>query len=1264
MTRLFGWVARLAPMLLVLQSLSGCGGSDVPTESSPAYLFLSPSGMAVAPGQSIEVQFDIANLPADDAAFGYSISLSEETTRIRIDPVRLPCASGTVSCRRYTVQPNADALPGDYSFVVRASGTRTPVEEANARISVVSIGQAKRAVRFASAAHVITADGRLWAAGYNEWGQTGVGFESVGFDPNQPFVLPDFIDPFVQVGTDTDWIAVVSAGETTVALKSDGTVWGWGANPKFEVGGLSSEPTAAYFQLGVSSPRDIQLRPRQIPGLADIKAISGIDKVPLGGVTLRFFGAARFLALARDGTLYGFGGGVGPRYNRPVGGTSLYEATGAPLQVPRAVADDGAETTLTGIVAIAGGVENTGPGWALALHADGTVWQMGHRDSSFISNLGARGIVAGRAMPYAVIGLPAPAVAVAVGERAGGSGARMLYSLAATNVGEVWSWTEADAVPHKVEGIGGIVALDSTFSAVTALDGQGGLWRWIFGRGAPQRVAGVPAMGRLAHRGTQWAISGDCTPGRGELWDTHDGQRNVEFGIAGGDGCAPRDAVTLTLRKVGSGTVSLDPVDAGLDFACGVDCAGPLSLPVGRRSAWRVRGTAAPGWHGPFFNPECVNGRPLLDADLTCIATFTPFTLEGELTVEVSGAGRVTSTPAGIDCGADCSEVYALGTRITLTPVAEPGSSFLRWSGPSHTNERDCRDGTVTMNVVYDTSDERYPLKKCIAVFGPLPRLTVVPRPGGTVTSLPAGIDCGVACSLPLAARTQITLTAVANADFRFDGFVEAECRVVPITLAGDLTCTPVFTSINAGLLSVSVTGGGRVTSTPAGIDCGNDCSEVFAPGTTVTLTPIAAPGTGFSAWSGDADCADGVVQLDTARSCLATFVPAGWQQLGSEVAQGNEQRMSIAVDYSVASVPSIVAATAVLGAGRVHLLVRRFDATRSSWILVGDGAINNDVPVSSEMFTPAIAIDGGGRISVAWAENGRQMRVKRWEGGEWTVLADDLRVDPNASAFGTQIVAHGLQLVVAWLEAPGNVQGLGRMIMKRKGTGAQPWQGGPVLPTVTNVTALRITTETLGQALLMFVPQDASVASFEGPLRVLREDRFGGWTDVCGPLSPPASSSGVSSPNGELGFGIGRLAPPATDPLAVFNNGQSVFALKCRPGGWTSLDGSAQGEVASLATGESLWGLAVVPGGAALAWSRGRILDGRGSQVVTQVMLENASSTALVPYGDVLIQDGGAGFGYGGLTTLTFAAAGSPVLSGLLTRNGGVASQVFRYLP
>jgi hypothetical protein len=46
-------------------------------------------------------------------------------------------------------------------------------------------------------------------------------------------------------------------------------------------------------------------------------------------------------------------------------------------------------------------------------------------------------------------------------------------------------------------------------------------------------------------------------------------------------------------------------------------------------------------------------------------------------------------------------------------------------------------------------------------------------------------------------------------------------------------------------------TGTGAVTSDPEGIDCGNDCSEVFRNGTEVTLTATAASGSVFAGWLG-----------------------------------------------------------------------------------------------------------------------------------------------------------------------------------------------------------------------------------------------------------------------------------------------------------------------------------------------------------------------------------------------------------------------------
>ena len=43
-----------------------------------------------------------------------------------------------------------------------------------------------------------------------------------------------------------------------------------------------------------------------------------------------------------------------------------------------------------------------------------------------------------------------------------------------------------------------------------------------------------------------------------------------------------------------------------------------------------------------------------------------------------TGIGSVRSTPAGIDCGTSCQAQFVLGTNVSLTAIAESGSSFAR----------------------------------------------------------------------------------------------------------------------------------------------------------------------------------------------------------------------------------------------------------------------------------------------------------------------------------------------------------------------------------------------------------------------------------------------------------------------------------------------------------------------------------------------------------------------------------------------------------
>lgn len=124
----------------------------------------------------------------------------------------------------------------------------------------------------------------------------------------------------------------------------------------------------------------------------------------------------------------------------------------------------------------------------------------------------------------------------------------------------------------------------------------------------------------------------------------------------------------------------------------------------------------------------------------------------------------------------------------------------------------------------------------------------------GVVASSPSGINCGADCSERYVSGTTVSLTATPSADSAFAGWGGAcagQGNPCTVMMTADQSVTASFSLLFTLSVTRAGAGSGTVTSNPPGINCGSDCSEVYNDGTTVTLTAIPAPGSGFASWSG-----------------------------------------------------------------------------------------------------------------------------------------------------------------------------------------------------------------------------------------------------------------------------------------------------------------------------------------------------------------------------------------------------------------------------
>jgi hypothetical protein len=246
------------------------------------------------------------------------------------------------------------------------------------------------------------------------------------------------------------------------------------------------------------------------------------------------------------------------------------------------------------------------------------------------------------------------------------------------------------------------------------------------------------------------------------------------------------------------------------------------------------------------------------------------------------GAGTVTSSPEGIDCGGTCSAPFDAGTTVTLTAAPDGDSVFAGWSGLC--------SGTDPCVVTVDQA------KSVTAIFLPLYTVTVAMADAtpGSVTSTPAGIACGSAgsaCSARFVEGTQLQLVPQGSLGASVFGSWSDTCPVGQV-------CPMIVTCPEPGACTFTVQGPKSLTAkfvpavtvtllrfgtapgalTVGGFSCTDaSCAVEVAKGTNVGITASPGAGAVLKVWTGCSSSSElscTLLAVASPRTVTARFEP------------------------------------------------------------------------------------------------------------------------------------------------------------------------------------------------------------------------------------------------------------------------------------------------------------------------------------------------------------------------------------------------------
>lgn len=243
-----------------------------------------------------------------------------------------------------------------------------------------------------------------------------------------------------------------------------------------------------------------------------------------------------------------------------------------------------------------------------------------------------------------------------------------------------------------------------------------------------------------------WSFSGwdGACGGTGPCAVTMSNPRSVTATFA-----PPNTVYPLAVAAAGGSVLSNVP---GID--CGESCVGSYGAGVDV--------TLTPSSYPVKWGGACSGGGacvvPMTRARAVTASIGGAKLTRVPLAVGFTGEGSIVSVPPGISCAATCGSLFSAGTRITLRASPAKGWLLAGWSGSCHGLASSCvatARGAFAATAAFVKSGTRFPVA-----------VTKVGR--GTVTSRPAGINCGSACSHSFTAGTAVTIEAVAKKGWTF----------------------------------------------------------------------------------------------------------------------------------------------------------------------------------------------------------------------------------------------------------------------------------------------------------------------------------------------------------------------------------------------------------------------------------------------------------------------------------------------------------------